>query len=106
LIKAGAFDSFGQPRRELLMVHEDAVDAVTNLKRKLEHGQYDLFGGIGEGEPSADASPLAHLKIGEEEWPRKQRVHLAVIRRARPREPPRRRKETQGMTATRIEGIP
>ncbi|WP_433557849.1 DNA polymerase III subunit alpha [Pseudonocardia xinjiangensis] len=72
LIKAGAFDSFGQPRKSLLMVHEDAVDAVTNLKRHEERGQFDLFGGMGDGPPPAESSPLAHLKIGDEEWPRKQ----------------------------------
>ena len=43
LIKAGAFDSFGQPRRALLMVHEEAVDAITGLKRQEAMGQFDLF---------------------------------------------------------------
>ena len=43
LIKAGAFDSFGQPRRALLMVHEEAVDGITGLKRQEAMGQFDLF---------------------------------------------------------------
>jgi DNA polymerase-3 subunit alpha len=71
LIKAGAFDSFGQPRKALVMVHEDAVDAVTGLKRQEAQGQYDLFGGMGDEPPPADTSPLAQLKIDDEEWPRK-----------------------------------
>jgi DNA polymerase-3 subunit alpha len=72
LIKAGAFDSFGQPRRALLKVHEDAVDAVTSLKRQEAVGQYDLFGGMGDEPAPADTSPLAHIEIDDEEWPRKQ----------------------------------
>lgn len=72
LIKAGAFDSFGQPRRALLMVHEDAVDAVTSLKRHEAAGQFDLFGGMGDEPPPAETSPLAHVKIEGEEWSRKQ----------------------------------
>ncbi|MDN5857032.1 MAG: DNA polymerase III subunit alpha, partial [Pseudonocardia sp.] len=75
LIKSGAFDSFGQPRRALLMVHEDAVDAVTNLKRQEAMGQFDLFAGFGDGEPAEPQhSPLAHLKIGDQEWPIKQKL--------------------------------
>jgi DNA polymerase-3 subunit alpha len=70
LIKAGAFDSFGQPRRALLDVHEAACQAVVSLKRQEAQGQYDLFGG-GDTAPSPDTSPLAQLKIGDEEWPRK-----------------------------------
>ncbi len=73
LIKAGAFDSFGQPRRALLRVHEYAVDAVTSLKRHEAVGQFDLFGGMGGDEPApAETSPLAQLKIDDEEWPRTQ----------------------------------
>jgi DNA polymerase III subunit alpha len=72
LIKAGAFDSFGQPRRALLMVHEDAVDAVTSLKRHEAAGQYDLFGGMGDEPAPTETSPLAHVKIDGEEWSRKQ----------------------------------
>jgi DNA polymerase-3 subunit alpha len=53
------------------MVHEEAVDAITGLKRKEEAGQYDLFGGT-EEPAAADLSPLAHLKIDSVEWPRKQ----------------------------------
>ena len=72
LIKAGAFDSFDQPRKALMMVHDEAVDAVTNLKRHEERGQFDLFGSMGDEPAPAETSPLAHLKIGDEEWPRKQ----------------------------------
>ncbi len=48
LIKAGAFDSLGHTRRQLVLAHEDAVDQVIELKRNEAIGQYDLFGGSGE----------------------------------------------------------
>src|SRR5665647_1561670 len=47
LIKAGAFDSLGHTRRALLLVHEQAVDAVVGLKRREAEGQFDLFAGSG-----------------------------------------------------------
>ncbi|MCK0116595.1 DNA polymerase III alpha subunit [Isoptericola sp. CG 20/1183] len=43
LIKAGAFDSLGHPRRALLVVHEQAVDSVISVKREEAKGQFDLF---------------------------------------------------------------
>lgn len=47
LIKAGAFDSLGHSRRALLMVHEQAVDAIIGVKRKEAEGQFDLFAEFG-----------------------------------------------------------
>ncbi|MGB9280296.1 MAG: DNA polymerase III subunit alpha, partial [Pseudonocardiaceae bacterium] len=72
LIKAGAFDSFGHTRQSLIMVHEEAVDAVTGLKRERERGQYDLFGGDDGAPAPPESSPLAHLKFPPHEYPRKQ----------------------------------
>ncbi|WP_447002429.1 DNA polymerase III subunit alpha [Saccharothrix isguenensis] len=73
LIKAGAFDSFGQARLSLVKVHEDAVDIVVPIKRKEADGQFDLFGTVDTStDPDNESSPLAHLKIESEEWPRKQ----------------------------------
>src|SRR5438874_887940 len=76
LIKAGAFDSFGQSRRALCELHEEAVDAVIGLKRQEAMGQFDLFGGGDDSDAPAadDASPLAHLKFSDEVWPRKQQL--------------------------------
>ncbi|KZM70277.1 DNA polymerase III subunit alpha [Nocardia terpenica] len=76
LIKAGAFDSFGHSRRALIGVHEEAVDAVTGLKRQQAMGQFDLFGGDGTEETTGDASPLSHLRFDGEEWPRRQLLGL------------------------------
>ncbi|MGH3764460.1 MAG: DNA polymerase III subunit alpha [Pseudonocardiaceae bacterium] len=72
LIKAGAFDSFGRTRQSLIRVHEEAVDAVTGLKREQERGQYDLFGGDGSSPAAPDSSPLAYLTFDPQEYPRKQ----------------------------------
>jgi DNA polymerase-3 subunit alpha len=74
LIKAGGFDSLGYSRLSMIQVHEDAVEAVVPLKRQEAMGQFDLFGFGGEDgdEAAPSSSPLAHLKFGEEEYPRKQ----------------------------------
>lgn len=76
LIKAGAFDAFGHPRLSLIQVHEDAVDAVVPIKRKEAEGQFDLFGGDSADDQDDSSSPLAHLKFGAEEYPRKQMLSL------------------------------
>ncbi|WRH24740.1 DNA polymerase III subunit alpha [Arthrobacter sp. JZ12] len=51
LIKAGAFDSLGHPRRALAMIHEEAVDSVVVLKRNEAANQFDLFSAFDD--PSA-----------------------------------------------------
>src|SRR4051794_5498898 len=52
LIKAGAFDSLGDPRRGLLNVHAEAIDSFMLTKRNEAHGQFDLFGSGDEDGPS------------------------------------------------------
>jgi DNA polymerase-3 subunit alpha len=44
LIKAGAFDSFGSPRKGLVLIHEQAIDTVIDVKRNEAIGQDSLFG--------------------------------------------------------------
>jgi DNA polymerase-3 subunit alpha len=44
LIKAGAFDSLGHPRKGLLLIHEQAIDTVIDVKRNEAIGQDSLFG--------------------------------------------------------------
>ena len=44
LIKAGAFDTLGSPRRGMLMIHEQAIDSVIDVKRNEAIGQDSLFG--------------------------------------------------------------
>jgi DNA polymerase-3 subunit alpha len=54
LVKAGAFDSFENPRKGLVLVHEQAVDAVIDIKRNEAIGQDSLFGGDAEAEAVFD----------------------------------------------------
>jgi DNA polymerase III subunit alpha len=54
LIKAGAFDEFGQPRRGLMLVHEQAIDAVIDVKRNEAIGQDSLFGDDDENAATFD----------------------------------------------------
>ncbi|MDF5756879.1 DNA polymerase III subunit alpha [Spongiactinospora sp. TRM90649] len=46
LIKAGAFDSFGHVRKGLVMVHEQSVDAIIDIKKNEAIGQDSLFGAV------------------------------------------------------------
>jgi DNA polymerase-3 subunit alpha len=74
LIKAGAFDSLGHPRRALAMIHEEAVDAVITLKRNEAANQFDLFsafdGDDSDGMPSGLAVEIPDLP----EWEKKDRL--------------------------------
>ena len=78
LIKAGAFDSLGHPRRGLALIHEDAVDAVTATKKAADKGQFDLFAALGGGEDGQSASDAFAIDVPDEEWDRKHQ--LAVER--------------------------
>jgi DNA polymerase-3 subunit alpha len=69
LIKAGAFDSLGHPRKGLLAVHADAIDSFLEVKRNEAMGQFDLFGAaLGE----AAAGTIATFPIPEGEWDRSE----------------------------------
>ncbi|HEY4332784.1 MAG TPA: OB-fold nucleic acid binding domain-containing protein, partial [Ilumatobacteraceae bacterium] len=52
LIKAGAFDGLGHPRRGLMMVFEQVIDAAVVRRRERDQGVMSLFGDIG-GESGA-----------------------------------------------------
>src|SRR5207245_5669487 len=55
LIKAGAFDSLGHPRKGLLLVFELIVDGTLSRRREREMGVMSLFGEVdGEGSPIHD----------------------------------------------------
>ena len=62
LIKAGAFDSLGHPRRGLMNVHEQSVDAVVGDKRREAEGNVSLFGEI----DATDFSDLPAIPVGDE----------------------------------------
>jgi DNA polymerase-3 subunit alpha len=72
LVKGGAFDQLGHTRLSLIQAHEDAIDAVTGLKKQEAMGQFDLFGATDDEPVMPESSPLAHLTLTVDEWPRKQ----------------------------------
>ncbi|MGP4115395.1 DNA polymerase III subunit alpha [Streptomyces sp. 4N509B] len=98
LIRAGAFDSLGHTRRGLAAIHEDAIDAVTPVRKAAGYGQDDLFsdaargsgdgaggnGGDGDGDGDGDRGPGADLlgfldfPVDDTEWPRR---HLLATER-------------------------
>ncbi len=47
LIKAGAFDSLGHPRKGLLMVFEQIIDTTVVRRRERDQGVMSLFGDLG-----------------------------------------------------------
>ncbi|MBQ1024282.1 DNA polymerase III subunit alpha [Micromonospora sp. C95] len=73
LIKAGAFDSLKHPRKGLLAVHADAIDAYADVKRKEAVGQYDLFGaGFGDAEVATNTTVMP--VIAEGEWDKRDKL--------------------------------
>lgn len=70
LIKAGAFDSFGDTRRSLLAIFETAVDSLVTRKREEAKGQMDLFGGLFESDPTMIEIPK------HEEFDRKTKLNF------------------------------
>jgi DNA polymerase III subunit alpha len=62
LIKAGAFDSLAAPRRGMLMIHEQAVDAVIDVKRNEAIGQDSLFG------DDEDNAATFDIPVPDGEW--------------------------------------
>ncbi|MFB0833363.1 DNA polymerase III subunit alpha [Arthrobacter halodurans] len=71
LVKAGAFDSMGHPRRSLAMIHEEAVDSVIVLKRNEAANQFDLFSAFDD--PSV-GSGLAVEIPDLPEWEKKDKL--------------------------------
>jgi DNA polymerase-3 subunit alpha len=62
LIKAGAFDSLGHPRKGLVIIHEQAIDTVIDVKRNEAIGQDSLFGGDAEIEATFE------VPVPDGEW--------------------------------------
>jgi DNA polymerase-3 subunit alpha len=68
LIKAGAFDSLGAPRKGLMAVYEQMLDAVVARRRAEDMGQYSLFG---VEEPSVQSGAV---EIPDLEWDQRTRL--------------------------------
>jgi DNA polymerase-3 subunit alpha len=65
LVKAGGFDSLGHPRKGLILVHEQAVDAVISVKRNEAIGQDSLFGPM---DGPSEAGSALEVPIPDSEW--------------------------------------
>ncbi|MEV1167094.1 DNA polymerase III subunit alpha [Nonomuraea sp. NPDC049784] len=70
LIKAGAFDSLEHPRKGVLMVHEQAVESVIDIKKNEAHGQDSLFGGMDD---TGDDTAFT-IAIPDMEWDKKTKL--------------------------------
>ena len=66
LIKGGAFDSLGHPRKGLTLIYLEAIDSVMEAKRAESIGQFDLFGSAPDGAKS-DVTGI-DLDIPDQEW--------------------------------------
>jgi DNA polymerase-3 subunit alpha len=71
LIKGGAFDSLGHPRKGLILVYEAAVDAVLDTKRNEANGQFDLFGDMGAAAAASPVDDVFAVRVPEGEWDKK-----------------------------------
>ena len=64
LIKAGAFDSLGHPRKGLNLIFMEAIDSVMESKRAEAVGQFDLFA----GDDSENSHSQIAIAIPDQEW--------------------------------------
>ncbi len=78
LVKAGAFDSLGYRRSQLLAVYDSVLSAVASSRRRNLEGQIDLFGMGGEEE-------------------KRERIHLPALPELPARELLSMEKETTGL---------
>ena len=70
LIKAGAFDSLAHPRRGLMHIYEQSIDAIVDTKRAEAVGQFDLFGfgGADDGHVDDPADDVFSVPVPQLEW--------------------------------------
>ena len=73
LIKAGAFDSLGHTRRGLVAVFDQAVDSFLSAKRVEATGQFDLFGGAGDGGDEV-VDTVFTVTVPPDEWDKMTRL--------------------------------
>ncbi|HEY5273330.1 MAG TPA: DNA polymerase III subunit alpha [Acidimicrobiales bacterium] len=78
LIKAGAFDSLGHPRKGLLQVFEDVIDHLLALRRDAEQGVSTLFSLLEEAdtESSSVGFSEARREIPSVEFDKSERLAL------------------------------
>ncbi len=75
LIKAGAFDSLGHPRKGLLAVFEQIIDTTVVRRRERDQGVMSLFGDIG-GDSTAGSGFNERIAIPDVEFDKTQRLRF------------------------------
>jgi DNA polymerase III subunit alpha len=70
LIKAGAFESLGHPRKGLLLVFEPICEQVLATKRAEAEGQFSLFGDASGGNAQLDGE----MEVPDLEFDRKEKL--------------------------------
>jgi DNA polymerase-3 subunit alpha len=75
LIKAGAFDSLGHPRRGLLAAFEQIIDTTVARRRERDQGVMSLFGDWGDGETATTGGGFDdRIEIPEMEFDKTERL--------------------------------
>ncbi len=76
LVKAGAFDSLGHPRKGLCLVFEDIIDRVLTRRREEEQGISTLFSMLEPPaqDPTGAAYPEARVAIPDVEFDKSERL--------------------------------
>ncbi|NNE94672.1 MAG: DNA polymerase III subunit alpha, partial [Acidimicrobiales bacterium] len=72
LIKAGAFDSLGHPRKGLLMIHEEFINKTVQRRKEEDMGVQTLFGAMEDTDEAYDDRP----SIAEEYFDKTARLKL------------------------------
>ncbi|MBI2801987.1 MAG: DNA polymerase III subunit alpha [Gammaproteobacteria bacterium] len=72
LIKSGALDSFGAPRRGLMMALEPALQAAEQQAKAAERGQIDMFGLAHDADSSATDTSAWQRAVRCDEWSKSQ----------------------------------
>jgi DNA polymerase-3 subunit alpha len=71
LIKAGAFDSLGNPRQGLCLVFEQVLDRALARRREADQGVLSLFGGPGDGDHVFDDT---RVPVPQQEFDKHQKL--------------------------------
>ena len=72
LIKAGAFDSFGKTRYQLIMVYEEALDGVQRISKSTQNGQLDIMQLLSAQDAESTMPRIEYPDVGE--YPTKEKL--------------------------------
>jgi DNA polymerase III subunit alpha len=74
LIKAGAFDSLGHPRKGLCLVFEQIVDRMLARRREAEQGIMSLFGGLEASDSGGSVFDDSRVPIPDLEFDKSEKL--------------------------------